>query len=192
MNTQTGYSILELLVTMAIIGILGSLALVQYQTVGQSTKLNGETVSAVGQVRAMQSSALSPEKSGLDSDQDVCGYVMFKNTSFTDTLTYHVVGTNGSDSNPSICDGSTHSQCRSESGCGTEHRVNQAGTLQLQHSEVKIPEQIFIKAPFANTQLGNGSLGSTEIKLQHISNSDLTRTITVEKGGFITAQDLTP
>ncbi|MFB6225083.1 MAG: Tfp pilus assembly protein FimT/FimU [Candidatus Paceibacteria bacterium] len=194
MNTQTGYSILELLVTVAIVGVIGSLALVQYQVVGQSTKLNGETISAVGLVREMQSSALSPEKpSGFGDDQNICGYVIFEGGSYTDTLTYHAVGTTGSAT--SSCDGNTYSDCYTNSGasCGnTEHIVKEAGQLQLQNSEVRVPEQIFFETPFAYTQLGSGGLSNTTIELRNNSNSDITRTITIEKGGFITAQDLAP
>jgi len=183
--SQRGFSTIELFLVVVIVAIFTITALVQYQSVGQGSRLNSEVFVGVGLLRDMQNKALSPRRpAGIPEVDKVCGYMMFS-SSGAEALTYYAIHGNRDTSN--VC-ANVNTTCSSDS-CGGNLTATQIDEEPLKYSVAEVSEKIFVQVPFSYTYLGgSGSKSETSITFTHQDNSSLTRQVQITRGGFITSQ----
>jgi len=195
---KKGFSTIELLISVGIMSVLMTAAFVQYNTVGDSARLNSESVVVIGMLRDMQNKALSPRRPSdisaqleEDSDKRVCGYIMFKGQiTNTQTLKYYgVYGTKNECKNAQdIVNNCTVGNIGGNCGGGVDITDNPIAKEQLTYARMDLDRSVFIQTPFAYTFLED-DVSAVTLTTTHRSNTSLDRNITIDKGGFITGQE---
>lgn len=199
--SANAFSTIELLITVAIMSALATAAFVQYDSVGNASRLNSESLVVVGALRDMQNKALSPRRPSnvpeaeadlTEGGNRVCGYIMFAGeVDDSQTLPYYAVygSSDQCERKQEIVDG-----CESDDigGACESISVNITNTPvkeeRFTYSSISLDESVFIQSPFAYTSIRN-SENNAEFIVNHRTDDSLERTITISEGGFITGQN---
>lgn len=165
---QKGFSMIEILVTVAVIAILSTIGIQTYFAAKSSAQLDADIITITNAIRSAQNKALSPSKNGLGNpalSRKVCAYgIRFTNT--TTLQKYYKYRDDNS------------SPCNKSQDYGT--------VIRLSQTQVQNPSTIDIEftIPFGAKANNN----DTFIDLNLRNDISVTKRITVTKTGLIQVQ----
>jgi prepilin-type N-terminal cleavage/methylation domain-containing protein len=164
---QKGFSMIEILVTVAVIAILSTIGIQTYFAAKSSAQLDADIITITNAIRAAQNKALSPSKTGLPNtnNRKICAYgISFTASTFRNY--YRYLGTTG--------------QCNQEQLYGN--------TIRLSQTQVQNPLPLLGDIEFTIPFGAKANNNPTTINLNLKSDTSVIKSITVTKTGLIQVQ----